>query len=42
MHFATLILVLLSVSAVTLGGFIKVCRLMDSCMTHSNSIDKGQ
>lgn len=39
MYFAILILVLLSVFAVTLGGFIKVCRLMNSCITNPNSVD---
>ena len=40
MYFAILILVLLSVFAVTLGGFIKVCRLMNGCITNPNSVDK--
>jgi hypothetical protein len=39
MYFAILILVLLSVLAITLGGFIKVCRLMNDCDTHSNPAD---
>ena len=42
MYFAILILVLLGVSAITLGGFIKVCRLMNGCITHSNSVDNHQ
>ena len=42
MNFAILILVLLSVLAITLGGFIKVCRLMNGCITHSNSVNKHQ
>ena len=39
MHFAILILVLLGVFAITLGGFIKVCRLMSDCTSNSNSVD---
>jgi hypothetical protein len=42
MHFAILTLILLGVSAITLGGFIKVCRLMNGCITHSNSADNHQ
>lgn len=42
MHLAILILVLLGVFALTLGGFFKVCRLMNGCITSSKSADNHQ